>query len=94
MGVALIDGVLLVEAKGLRLVITVTQIAGVRVSVEVVVNVDLVRFDEVVVREIHLKVYAVLSADAERVIVFGLDKLDDRLGGVDGLLLATGEGCR
>ena len=70
-----------------------------RVPVEVVVNVDLVRLDEVVVREIHLEVHAVLSADAKCVIVFGLNELDDRLGCVNnwlilGLLFASGEGCR
>ncbi len=65
-----------------------------RVPVEVVVDVDLVRLDEVVVRELHLEVYAMLVSDAERVIVFGLDELDDWLGGVYGLLFATCEGCR
>ena len=66
-----------------------------RVSVEVVVDVDFVRLDEVIVRELHLEVDALLIADEEHPMLFGREKLDNGLGSIGGLLLlATCEGCR
>lgn len=66
-----------------------------RVSVEVVVDVDFVRLDEVIVRELHLEVDALLIADEEHPMLFGREQLDNGLGSIGGLLLlATCEGCR
>lgn len=65
-----------------------------RVSVEVVVDVDFVRLDEVIVRELHLEVDALLIADEEHPMLFGREKLDNGLGSIGGLLFATCEGCR
>ena len=93
-GIALIDRVILVEAKGLRLVITETQVAGVRVSVEVVVDVDLVRLDEIVVREVHLEVDTVVIPSEVHAMILGCYEIDNRFGSIGGLLLASGEGCR
>ena len=65
-----------------------------RVSVEVVVDVDFVRLDEVIVRELHLEVDALLIADEEHPMLFGREKLDNWFGCIGGLLFATCEGCR